>query len=353
MAIDVAALLAPISDEAPCGEAVEYDAQFIELETLARGTPEQEVGDTIIPAEEPDWREVARIALELAARSKDLRVAIYVLRAELKLSGLPGLASALELIRGCLEQYWPSVHPQLDPEDDNDPSARINVLASLCDPELVLRSVRTAPLSQSRQFGRVSYRDHAIATGILPMPAPRKGQEEEHIPDSSTIEAAFADTAQEVLEEIQAAVAGSLDHLAGIDVALNAVLGAAGGPELDPLRKLLREIKALLDHQVAMRGGEAAPAEEAADAGMTMGAAPAGGGAPSGVIRSRSDVALLLDKICRYYAEHEPSSPVPLLLERAKRLAAMNFLEILQDLTPDSVQQFGVIAGIKQEEQQY
>ena len=34
----------------------------------------------------------------------------------------------------------------------------------------------------------------------------------------------------------------------------------------------------------------------------------------------------LLDKICDYYSEHEPSSPVPVLLNRAKRVAKMSFL---------------------------
>ena len=110
------------------------------------------------------------------------------------------------------------------------------------------------------------------------------------------------------------------------------------------------------DELVAMRGSdESAPSGEIAAAGggpTVAGTASAGGGV-GGAIRGRSDVALLLDKICRYYAENEPSSPVPLLLERAKRLATMNFLEILNDLTPDGVQQFGVIAGIKQEEQNY
>src|SRR6185312_6050275 len=183
--IDVAALLEPVSDAAASGEAIEYDGQFIELETLARGKPEQEVGDMFVPAEEPDWREVERLALELCARSKDLRVAVILLRAELKLAGLAGLKDSLELIHGYVSRYWDSVHPQLDPEDDNDPSARVNILASLCDPEATLRLLRAAPLSQSRQFGRVSYRDFAIATGAMPMPAPKRGQDEERIPDSA------------------------------------------------------------------------------------------------------------------------------------------------------------------------
>ncbi len=278
-----------------------------------------------------------------------------MLRAELKLSGLPGLTQGLELIKGYLEQYWPAVHPQLDPEDDNDPSARVNALVSLCDPDLMLRSVRTAPLSQSRQFGRVTYRDHAIAAGLLPMPTAKPGLDEEKIPDSSTIDAAFADTSVDTLQETQAAVDGALELLDGIEAALSGVLGSASGPDLDPLRKLLREIKGLVDHQVALRGSgeEAATEESAAVGGGAIAASVAsGGGGAGGAIRGRSDVALLLDKICRYYAEHEPSSPVPLLLERAKRLATMNFLEILNDLTPDGVQQFGVIAGIKPQEEQ-
>ena len=65
-----------------------------------------------------------------------------------------------------------------------------------------------------------------------------------------------------------------------------------------------------------------------------------------GTVRSRDDVLLLLDRICLYYTNHEPSSPVPLILNRTKRLVTMSFLDILKDLTPGGVQEFGVIAGI-------
>jgi type VI secretion system protein ImpA len=357
VALDLAALLAPVSAEAPSGEAVEYDPQFNELETAARGTPEREVGDTIIPGEEPDWREVDRIALELAARSKDLRVAIYLLRAQQKLAGLAGLQAGLELIRGYVADFWPSVHPQLDPEDDNDPSARVNALAGLCDAELMLPVVRLIPLTQSRQIGRMTFRDYALAAGLMAPPTPKKGQEKEKPshPDAGTVDAAFTDTAVEVLQANQAAAAAALEALSGIDKTVSQALGGAPGPELDPLRKLLRDIKGLLDHQLSKRGvtgAAAAPAEESAELGTEAAeAAPATsrGGGGSGVIRDRGDVVLLLDRICRYYADHEPSSPVPLILERAKRLATMNFLDILRDLTPEGVQTIGVIAGIKDE----
>jgi len=53
----------------------------------------------------------------------------------------------------------------------------------------------------------------------------------------------------------------------------------------------------------------------------------------SGSIRSRDDVVRAIDRICDYYAQVEPSSPVPFLLKRAQKLAKMNFVEAVQELS--------------------
>jgi len=53
----------------------------------------------------------------------------------------------------------------------------------------------------------------------------------------------------------------------------------------------------------------------------------------------------MLDKILAYYQRHEPSSPVPMLIERAKRLAPKSFYEIMEDLAPDSVNQINILRG--------
>jgi type VI secretion system protein ImpA len=62
-------------------------------------------------------------------------------------------------------------------------------------------------------------------------------------------------------------------------------------------------------------------------------------------IRSRDDVIRVLDKLCDYYAQYEPSSPLPLLLKRAKRLTSLSFMEIIQDLAPEAVAQAKSIGG--------
>jgi type VI secretion system protein ImpA len=355
MAIDLAALLAPVSADAPSGPSVDYDEQYIDLERLARGVPQEEdaEGKVIREAQEPDWREVERIALELCRKSKDLRVAVYLARASLARDGLPGLASALRLVQAYVTEFWPTVHPQLDPADDNDPSIRVNAISALAHNETILRALRATPLTQSRQFGRISYRDYAIATGL--MPAAARVGDDKAPPDAPKIEAAFADTPLDRLKEIDGATASSIDCLAAIEKSIAGVIGEPNGPDLAAAKQLLGEIKRLLNQELAKRGGgetsnTGAEGDMAADDSSLTRAEVRQAPAARGPVRSRDDVLLLLDQICRYYADYEPSSPVPLILNRTKRLVTMNFLDIIKELTPGALDEFAVIAGLKKEE---
>ena len=70
----------------------------------------------------------------------------------------------------------------------------------------------------------------------------------------------------------------------------------------------------------------------------------------TGAVRSREDVTRVLEQICEYYAKTEPSSPVPLLLQRARRLVNLNFVDLLTDLSPDGLSQLKLIAGLKDPE---
>jgi type VI secretion system protein ImpA len=351
VAIDLAALLEPISEGSPSGPPVEYDELYLDLEKSARGLAREEDANGKVIREEqpPNWPEVERLALDLCGKSKDLRVATYLARAKLAQEGLPGFDQGLALIDGYLRDFWPSVHPQLDPEEGNDPGIRANALVALCHNETVLRELRLAPLTQSRQFGRISYRDYAITTGLMP-PAGKAADEER--PDSSRIEAAFSDTPLEVLQGVQHATAASLERLKSINATFSEQIGTGEGPDLSPLEKQLGEIRVVLDKELAKRGGgeqEKGPDGESKVTERGAGAGPTT--AAGGTVRSRDDVLVLLDRICRYYSDFEPSSPVPIILNRTKRLVTMNFLDILKDLTPGGVQEFGIVAGIKSEEE--
>jgi type VI secretion system protein ImpA len=65
----------------------------------------------------------------------------------------------------------------------------------------------------------------------------------------------------------------------------------------------------------------------------------------SGGISSRDDVLRALDKICAYYARYEPSSPIPMFMQRCKRLVTMSFVDIVKELVPDGVNQVETLRG--------
>jgi type VI secretion system protein ImpA len=329
--IELDRLVQDISPESPCGENLEYDNDFVLLEQSARGKPEQQFGNTIIPAEEPDWAEMRRLALDLAKRTHDLRVIDYLARASLRTHGYVGLNDALMLLRRSLELHWDGIHPQLDPEDDNDPTARVNIISSLCDPQTMLAALRQAPLVQSRAIGRFGLRDMAIASGETPAPA---GMETP--PTMQAVEAAFLDSPVEELQSTAESVRSAAEQVRAIESVVTEKVGAANAPSLEPLAAVLKEAVRALEPRLAARGvGAAAEAGSAAD-----GHAVNGGGTPltvTGQLQSREDVIRMLDKLCEYYARQEPSSPVPLLLQRAKKLVPMSFMEIVKDLIPDAV----------------
>jgi type VI secretion system protein ImpA len=98
-------------------------------------------------------------------------------------------------------------------------------------------------------------------------------------------------------------------------------------------------MKEICSCMVNLAGADAAQAP--AGAAGTPGAAPA----IAGEIRSAEDVTRVLDLICAYYKRVEPSSPVPLLLGRARGLVRKSFVEIIADLNPEALQQIQVISG--------
>ena len=61
--------------------------------------------------------------------------------------------------------------------------------------------------------------------------------------------------------------------------------------------------------------------------------------------QDRREVIRTLNSICAYYKKHEPSSPLPLLLERCQRLATLNFIEIVKELSPDALPNLELITG--------
>ena len=349
MAIDVESLLFEVSPEAPCGEDLSYDAAFLELEDMVRT---KSAGGVVEGAEEvieePNWREVRERSLELLRRSKDLRVALYLTLGLLKTAGLEGLRDGLAVLRGLLERFWDNLYPQLDPDDNNDPLERINILQSLSpatisvqDPMKFKQRLAEVPLCNSAQMGRFSLRDIQVARGELTLAA----GEGAGIPDASVIDAAFQDTATDELMAASQATGEAIEHVTNITAAFSKSAAQGQTPDLSGFQSVLGNIHKCVQGYLAKRGyGEAV--EEAAPAAAQKG----GGVSLAGEIRSPQEALLAIEKVCQYFDRHEPSSPVPLLLRRARKLVSKNFLEVIKDVCPDAMSQIKLLGGVSSSE---
>jgi type VI secretion system protein ImpA len=340
-AFDAETLLREISADRPGGDDLEYDPDFNALTQLAQRKPEQQFGDTVIPAEEPDWRAVEKAAVALFGRTKDLRVALQLAMAAIHTGGYDGFEKALSVMRGLVERYWDSVNPVLDPDDDNDPTARVNIITSLADRGALLGPLRDAAIVESRAIGRFSLRDIEVSA------ANAGGEPPPGVAGSATIDAAFLDAPLEGLQQRLETIRTAIGHAKAIERAVTDNVGVANAPNLEDLVRVLNDAARVLSERVARRQGGEATAPEArteTEGGGAVLAASSGASVP-GRIASRADVIKALQRICDYYAQAEPASPVPILLDRARRLVDKNFMQLLEDLAPAGAEQFQVIKG--------
>lgn len=341
--IDGDSLLRPLSEDDPCGLDLEYDPDMAALEEAARGKPEQQYGSTIIQAEPPDWSAARKSALALLERTRDIRVVVTLANASLGLGKLEDFAECLRVLDGYVKNFWSSVHPRLDEDDDNDPTSRVNALAALCDHSTTLRLAQRVALVSAQGLGSFSLLDAHVASGEAMAPP---DMEEE--PSSSTIDAAFLNADLESLVASEKQLEQILDYLQSIEITVTQQVGAGSAMSLDKLREIVVAMKALLRRYLGQRSSEVATEEEPegslADSSDSSQAAPRPKANPA-EINSREDVIRAIDRICDYYARVEPSSPLPLLLKRAKRLATKSFLDIIRDLTPEALGQATALAG--------
>lgn len=336
---EIDALTTALPGDDPAGRNLENDASFVEFEQTLRGQSERAADGTI--AYVVNWADVRRQGERLMQTGRDLRVAVALTSAYTQLGGLEGLVDGLELVTRLCADLWPHVHPQLDADDDNDPTMRMNALAGLSHIDGLLQVLRAAPLLSVPGVGVVTVRTAEIVLGVLPTPLVDP-------PDVSPalLRGMIADAVRAGAPNHAARAVSAVGNLASV---LAGHVGASAAPDLRPLAARLKPFAALYLEAGAggQEGGSPAPG---AGANPAASPAPAPSARPSGEIASRADALAALQRVCSYLETHEPTNPAPLLIRRAQRLMTMNFVDIVRDMAPDSFDTIARIAGITDNE---
>ncbi len=326
---DIEELLSAASASPPCGPDMTYAAEFLALEQLARGKLEQQYGDTIIPAEEPDWQAVENAASLLLRQSKDMRVAGLLCRSWTNVEGFVGVARGLDLMGTLLESYWDRIHPL--PEDD-DYFMRMNAVAMLNDLTGVLRELRQTELLASN-FGSFTVRDaellargqRAESNAQLTLDQLRLGMDSAWERGDPLLLA--VSRAKEALEKVIRVCAENLPH--------------HQQPDLGNIQTLISLLNTLLPRQESILESPDAPTDLPASQAIKPGSIE---------IRTRDDAIRQLVRIAEFLESTEPTNPASLLIRRSAKLMGMSFIDILRELAPQSLQQIEVITGVQPEQ---
>ena len=329
--MDAEALQGPISGDNPCGES------FEDTQELASFDAYRIFGQTSLNPD-LDWREIQSRSLEFLGRSKDFRFLTHLAAAVIRTQGVEALVQTLQVAAGWLKDYWPTVYPLID----DDAILRRNALNGFADNMALLDALRRTPLVANRQLGSFSFRDTEMAGGRLPVP------EGESAPGEDQIRAALSAAPEAVVKLDGLLEAGQQAVKQICQIMMDQGGGTEAIPDLNTLTGTFAKMRVVLKPHVAAAAASAAAEVADATAGDGAPAARAGSGAgmPQG-IGSRDDAVRALDAVLAYFRTHEPSSPVPLLIERAKRLVARDFLEVLAELVPEALVEAKRVGGIR------
>jgi type VI secretion system protein ImpA len=319
-------LAGAISPDTPAGENLE-DTQL-----LASFDGYRVFGQMTAPSAETDWREIRDKALEGLEQSRDLRLLAHLGAALLRTDGLAGFCDAIGVAAGWFDGFADQLYPRVD----EDAILRKNALNCLADRMAIVEAARRQPIISNPQLGAFALRHFEIAFGKL-QPAESDGEP----PSEAHLRAALTAATNEQIEPLAASLEAGLRK---IDAAMRSANGSEATPDFDLLAAALEQMRKILADEIATRAASAATVEG------TEGAEGAEGGAIAvGSIRSRDDAIRVLDAVATFFRKNEPSSPVPLFIERAKRLVSKDFLEVLADVAPDGLEEAKRVGGIRDE----
>jgi type VI secretion system protein ImpA len=335
--------LEPLGDPA-CGEDLEWDNDFLEMTQAAAGKPGTQFSDDK-DAVPPDWRAVQRLAEGLFERTRDVRVAVYWARAQVHLESAATVADSLRLVHGLLERYWDDVHPR---PDDGDAYARVNALNDMASAAGLLGDLRQGLVISSRSIGELRGRDVEIALGML---EPRDG---ESTMSPAQIEQMLRDAVAEdpALRQFPQRAATRLGQ---IDELMKERVGYGNAPDLQHLTALMSGLQGLMPADEAEAGEAGAGGfDDGGDDTGAVATAPRRGAARgaglAGSVDSREDALRAIDMVCAYLERTEPTNPAQFFLRRARKLVDKNFLELVRELAPESLDQVARIMGVSSDE---
>ncbi|MGF6733997.1 type VI secretion system protein ImpA [Paraburkholderia youngii] len=332
-------LLEPVSAHAPCGPDLEYDPAFVMLQAAAAPRAEAQYGDFVDVPPTANWSDIERDCRALLLRTKDIRLAVILLRCRTRLDGAAGLRDGLALLLAMFECYGEALHPLPVFEGEPDPAMFANAIGGLVEPDGMLADARDIPMPRAAGL-QLHLRDieKSFAT-------PR--QKDALAPES------VARLLKEWWGRRDAAIA-ALVEAQGLTQRIAAWCDETLGVDAPDLGALSQALQPFAQHRVD-GGGASAPAPAAARAANEQDNDIVGGPAPASVATAtltqsdapadppitapcptdRWSALAAIQETRMWFEQNEPSSPVIILLRQSERMVGKRFSELAHIIPAD------------------
>jgi type VI secretion system protein ImpA len=348
--LDLDRLLAPVSEDNPAGEDLRSDAspssayyQLKDLRKAARAKERQlteedgEEKQREIPDTRSHWRPILQQTVELlSTRSKDVELLAWLIEAQVRLHGFPGLRDGFQLALGFVDSYWDSFFPH-----EEDVADRIAALAGLNGQEAegtLIMPIRNVPITEAgslgpfaswhyqqavslQQMADAEARERRIGAGAVTMEMIDKAGLEA---DADFLRAQFEDLREcrIVFDKLTA----RLDELCGAEAAPPS---SNIKNELTACMQAVQHVGRRVDLEQPADGAD--EAEAAADSGTSKTGMPATDTAQM----TREQAFQQLLQLASYFRRTEPHSPLSYSIERVVRWGQMPLPELLNEIVTE------------------
>lgn len=319
-------LLTPIPGDNPGGADMRYDPIFDKIKEARREDEDIPQGDWQTTLKTADWPLVIKLSKDvLATKTKDLQLAAWLTEALLKREGFAGLRDGLDLLAGLIDQYWDTLHPEIDEGDAEMRAAPLEWVSVKFDIPIrqvpidkaglgLLQHKESRLIPTEQQAGESEEKAAARATAIA---------EGKTTPES--VEAAFTATPKAWFRALVADVQASIDSVAALDEIATAKF-ADVAPNFSRMKDALDEVLRAANQQLKRKLEidpdpiELAPPDTGgAESTMSTPAASSGSGVLSAEPVSTDDAASRIVGAARYLRRANPSNPAPYLMLRGFR----------------------------------
>ncbi|WP_323114839.1 type VI secretion system protein TssA [Pseudomonas guariconensis] len=319
----IQALMAPIETEAPAGHDIEYDTLYEQIRQAREHEDVVAEDEWACEVKVADWQRVISLGeAVLREHSKHFQIACWLSQAWMQKQGLTGLAQGLELLEGMVRQWWADGFPALEADGEPYRLAMFGRLDRDIGQWLLTHAMTGAPQCSLAWWQQVLRHEHA------------KRSDEGSPTDEYSLEqfrlwvVQALDSAQ--LRTFLEQVRHCRSLLQPFAHALSAVTGNSGTGVMAKTLEGLDDWEAFLSRMLEWLSPPGDSDEE-----VLLPSPDRVGERPAQSAQSREAAIRQMQDIARYFRQHEPSSPVPMLMDRAVRWASMPLQQWLAEMVRD------------------